>query len=115
MNLSTEQEDYSNQCMWTISNWQARQRTWNRLGKFSVEDVGLGEPTIISRLCISGCTQRECQISKDIVANYRDMFESGFLLEPKKNYRPGLQGTAKYHLGPMTWKGHAKNVWKDSQ
>ena len=23
-----------------------------------------------------GCTQRECQISKNIVANYRDMFEA---------------------------------------
>ena len=32
--LSTEQEDYSYQCMWTISNWQARQKTLNRLGKF---------------------------------------------------------------------------------
>ena len=25
--LSTEQEDYSYQCMWTMSNWQARQKT----------------------------------------------------------------------------------------
>ena len=25
--LSTEQEDYSYQCMWTISNWRARQKT----------------------------------------------------------------------------------------
>ena len=33
--LSTDQEDYSYQCMWTISNWQARQKTKNRLGKFS--------------------------------------------------------------------------------
>ena len=32
--LSTEQEDHSYQCMWTMSNWQARQKTWNRLGKF---------------------------------------------------------------------------------
>ena len=35
VSLSTEQEDYSYQCMWTISNWQARQKTWNRLGKFT--------------------------------------------------------------------------------
>ena len=34
--LSTEPEDSSYQCMWTISNWQARRRTHNRLGgKFS--------------------------------------------------------------------------------
>ena len=25
--LSSKQEDYSYQCMWTISNWQARQKT----------------------------------------------------------------------------------------
>ena len=33
--LSTEQDDNSNQCMWTISNWQAKQKTQKRLGKFS--------------------------------------------------------------------------------
>ena len=43
--LSTEQEDYSYECMWTMSNWQARQKTWNRRGKFSMKDVDLGEPT----------------------------------------------------------------------
>ena len=35
VSLSTEQEDNSYQCMWTISNWQAKQKTQNRLGKFS--------------------------------------------------------------------------------
>ena len=32
--LSTEQEDYSYQCMWTKSKWQEKQETWGRLGKF---------------------------------------------------------------------------------
>ena len=35
----------------------------------------------------------------------------GLLLEPKKNYRPGLQGNRMqkiYLHGPMTWEGHAK-------
>ena len=32
--LSTEQEDYSYQCMWTRSNWQAEQKIQNRLGQF---------------------------------------------------------------------------------
>ena len=40
----------------------------------------------------------------------------GFLLEPKKNYRPELQGNLlqkQYLLGLMTWKVTQRNVWKD--
>ena len=46
--------------------------TWTILMK----DVDLGEPTSFLDHVSLGCTQRECQISKDIVANYRDTFES---------------------------------------
>ena len=46
--------------------------TW----KILMEDVDLGEPTSFLDHVFLGCTQRECQISKDIVANYRDRFES---------------------------------------
>ena len=38
--------------------------------------VDLRETTSFLDHVYLGCTQRECQISKDIVANYRDMFES---------------------------------------
>ena len=41
-----------------------------------MEDVDLGEPTSFLDHVYLGFTQRECQISKDIVANYRDVFES---------------------------------------
>ena len=47
--------------------------TW----KFFMKDVDRGEPTSFLDHVYSGCTQRECQISKDIVDNYRSMFESG--------------------------------------
>ena len=40
------------------------------------QDVNLGEPTSFLDHVYLGCTQRECQISKDIVDNYRSMFES---------------------------------------
>ena len=46
--------------------------TW----KILMEDADLGEPTSFLDHENLGCTQRECQFSKDIVANYRDMFES---------------------------------------
>ena len=39
-------------------------------------DVDLGEPTPFLDHVYLGCSQRECQTSNDIVANYRDMFES---------------------------------------
>ena len=40
------------------------------------EEVDLGEPTSFFDHVYLGCTQRQCEISKDIVDNYRTMFES---------------------------------------
>ena len=42
---STEQEDYSYPCMWTISNWHSRQNTKKPTWKILMEDVDLGAPT----------------------------------------------------------------------
>ena len=44
--------------------------TWHIL----MEEIDLGEPTSFLDHVYLGCTQRECQISNGIVANYRDMF-----------------------------------------
>ena len=38
--------------------------------------LDLGEPTSFLDHVYLGCTQRQCEISKDIVDNYRAMFES---------------------------------------
>ena len=46
---------------------------WKVLNK----EVALGEPTSFLDHVYLGCTQRQCKISKDIVDNYRTMFESG--------------------------------------
>ena len=40
------------------------------------KEVDLGEPTYFLDHVYLGCTQRQCEISKDIVDNYRTMFES---------------------------------------
>ena len=41
-----------------------------------MKEVDLGEPTsFLDHVCL-GCTQRECEASKDIVDHYRNMFES---------------------------------------
>ena len=45
---------------------------WKLLDK----EVDLGEPTSFLAHVYLGCTQRQCQISKDIVDNYRTTFES---------------------------------------
>ena len=42
----------------------------------TLKEVDLGEPTSILDHVYLGCTQRECETSKDIVDNYRTMFES---------------------------------------
>ena len=41
-----------------------------------MKDVDMGEPTSCLDHVYLGCTQRESQISKDIVDNYRSMFGS---------------------------------------
>ena len=45
---------------------------WQVLNK----EVDLGEPTSFLDHVYLECTQRQCHISKDIVDNYRTMFES---------------------------------------
>ena len=45
---------------------------WKILNK----EVDLGEPTSLLDHVYLGCTQRQCQTNKDIVDNYRTMFES---------------------------------------
>ena len=44
--------------------------------KLPNKEVDLGEPTSFLDHVHLGCTQRQCQISKDIVDNYRTIFES---------------------------------------
>ena len=86
--------------------------TW----KILMEDVDLGEPTSLPDHVYMVCTQRKCQISNDIVDDYRSMFESRISAGAKENYRPYLQGNLiqkQYLHGPMTWKVTQRNVWKD--
>ena len=45
---------------------------WKVLNK----EVDLGEPTCFLDHENLGCTQRQCEISENIVDNYRTMFES---------------------------------------
>ena len=48
----------------------------NPMWKILNKEVDLGEPTSFLDHVYLGCTQRQCEISKDIVDNYRTMFDS---------------------------------------
>ena len=82
-----------------------------------MEGVDLGEPTSFLHHVYLGCTQRECQISKDIVDNCKSMFASRFsdgAVEKLPEAR--AQGNLRHPLsvhGPMTWKVMQRNEWKD--
>ena len=52
----------------------------NPMWKVLNKEVDLGEPTPFLDHVYLGCTQRECQTSKDIVDNHRTMFESRIFL-----------------------------------
>ena len=81
----TEKKNYSYLCMWTISNWLERNKNINPTWKFFMKDVDLGEPTSFLVHVYLGCTQRECQISKDfwLQKNYQNQ-------KPQENLMPNL-------------------------
>ena len=63
-----------------------------------MEDVHLGEPTSFLDHVFLRCTQRDCQISNDIVANYRHMFESRISVGAKQklpSWLYDMEGHAK--------------------
>ena len=79
---------------------------WKVLDK----EVDLGEPFLDHENL--SCTQGQCEISRDIVDNYRAMFES----------RISAGGTEKTTIlgkifvflrGPTIWKVMPRNVWND--
>ena len=53
-----------------------KKQNLNPMWKVLNKEVDLGEPTSFLDHVYLGCTQRHCEISKDIVDNYRTIFES---------------------------------------
>ena len=81
---------------------------WNVLNK----EVDLGEPTSFLDHVYLGCTQRQCEISKDIVDSYRTMFESRISAGTQlKNYH--ARKICVFLRGPTIWKVMPRNVWND--
>ena len=80
---------------------------WKVLNK----EVDLGEPTSFLDHVYLGCTQRQCEKSKDIVDNCRTMFESRISAERVEKYH-SLKIFVFLH-GLMTWLVMQRSVWND--
>ena len=80
--------------------------TW----KVLMKEVDLGEPTSLLDHVYFGCTQRECEMSKDIVDNYRNMFESRISAGAKEK----LLCSGKLDADISSWSNdEQRNVWSD--
>ena len=76
---------------------------WKLLNK----EVDFGEPTSFLDHVYLGCTQRQCEISKDIVDNYRTMFEFSAGRVEK------LPFPFVFLHGLVTWLVMQRSVWND--
>ena len=78
----------------------------NPMWKVLSKEVDLGEPTSFLDRVFLGCTQRQCEISKDILDNYRAMFESRISAEgtEKLPYSENFRISSWSH----DMEGHAK-------
>ena len=84
---------------------------WKVLNK----EVDFGEPTSFLDHVYLGCTQRQCQISKDVLDNYKIFSNQGFLQWQQK-IPETRQGNLMPKLPlrcPMTWKVMQRNAWND--
>ena len=69
----------------------------NPMWKVLNKEVHLGEPTSFLDHVYLGCTQRQCEISKDIVDNYRTMFESRMSAGATEKL-PSVGNTKDFHV-----------------
>ena len=91
-----------------IANWLGKNQNIDPMWKVLNEEVDLGEPTSFLDHVYLGCTQRECETSKDIVGNHRNMFGSRISAGAKEK----LPCSGKLDTDISSWfydmEGHAK-------
>ena len=98
----TVEKGYSYLCMDDIKLAGKKQNLdpmWNVLNR----EVDLGEPTSFLDHVYLGCTQRQSEISKDIVDNLRTMFESR--ISAVRTEKTTMLGKSEYFFVVL---GHAK-------
>ena len=72
----TAKKVYSYLCYVDDIKLAGKKQNINPMWKVLNKDIDLGEPTSFLDHVYLVCTRRQCQISMDIVDNYRTMFES---------------------------------------
>ena len=107
-------KDYSYLCMWMTWNWLERNKILFRCGKYSIKKLILGEPTSFLDHVYLGCTQRQCEVSQDIVDNYRTMFESRISAGWSREITIPSKSSYFFH-GLMIWWVMQRNVWSDCE
>ena len=76
VSLYVVKKDYSYLCMWMTQKMAGKKQNLDLMWKLLNKEVDLGEPTSFLDHVYLGCTQRQCEISKNTVDNCRTMFES---------------------------------------
>ena len=114
--LSTEQKDFSYLCMWTISEWQARQKTQNRPGKSSWKTSNWENQHHSSTMFIRVALKENVRSARILWIITEGCSNQGFLPGLQKNrQKQKTQGNLMPKLslhGPMTWKVTQRNAWK---
>ena len=87
-------------------NFDGKKQNIDPMWKVLNKEVDLGEPTSFLDHVYLGCTQRQCEISKDVVDNYRTMFESRISAEGAERL-PFPQNLRTYSWS-YDMEGHAK-------
>ena len=80
VSLFIVKKDYSYLCSWSdVDGWHklaGKEQNLDPMWKVFNKEVDLGEPTSCLDHAYLVCTPKQCETSKDIVDNYRTMFES---------------------------------------
>ena len=97
-------------CGWH-KNWLERNKTVFRCGKYWIKKLIWGEPTSFLDHVYFGCTQRQCEISKDIWTTTEPCSNREFQREEQRNYH-SLKIFVFLHC-LMTWLVMQRSVWND--
>ena len=76
VSLFIVKKDYSYLCVWMTLKLAGKKQNIDAMWKVLNKEVDVGEPTSFLDHVYLGCTQRQCEMRKYIVDNYRTMFES---------------------------------------
>ena len=92
-------------------NWLEKIQNINPMWKILQKEFGLGESTSFLDHQNMGCTQVQCEISKDIVKNFGTVFESSIVAKVTETLstRKIWASLRRY----MTSKVMSRNVWND--